>query len=71
MKTKEVIDYFGSVRIAARELDLSTAAIYAWGEYPPIARQYQIELFTNGELKADKPEPDYIRRKMIRKENVE
>lgn len=71
MKTKDVLEYFGSVRIAARELDLSTAAIYAWGEYPPIARQYHIELITNGALKTDKPEPDYIKKNLIKKENVE
>lgn len=71
MKTKDVLEYFGSVRIAAKALDICTATIYQWGEYPPIARQYHIELITNGNLKAEKPEPDYIKKNLIKKENVE
>jgi hypothetical protein len=27
--------------------------IYQWGEYPPLARQYELEVRTEGALKAD------------------
>ena len=58
MKTKDAIKHFktASARGAkglAQVLDISPAAIYQWGEHPPLGRQYQIEALTNGELKAD------------------
>jgi hypothetical protein len=28
--------------------------IYAWGERPPMSRQYELEVKTEGELKADR-----------------
>ena len=55
MKTKEVIKYFGSKNGIAQGLKLRCPnSIYTnWKEYPPIARQWQIELITNGALKAE------------------
>ena len=28
--------------------------VYAWGERPPMSRQYELEVKTEGELKADR-----------------
>lgn len=57
MKTKQVIDHFGSVRAVADALDIKAVqSVYDWGEEPPIGRQYQIQVLTKGKLKADQPE---------------
>lgn len=52
MTTQEAIDHFGGVRELAQALNLTTAAVYAWGHYPPVGRQFQLELKTKGKLKA-------------------
>ena len=53
MHTKQAIIHFGGVAKLATALGLgSRQAIYAWGEFPPHLRQCQIELLTNGKLKA-------------------
>jgi transcriptional repressor of cell division inhibition gene dicB len=52
MTKEEVINHFGSVANLARALKISTQAIYDWGSDVPEARQYQIQVLTNGELKA-------------------
>ena len=55
MKTRDAIDYFGSVQKLMLNLGItSRQAIYAWGETPPYLRQVQIEHVTNGKLKADR-----------------
>ena len=46
MTTSQAIIFFGGVRRLAYELGASTAAIYQWGEYPPAARQYELEVKT-------------------------
>ena len=57
MKTSDAINYFGSSTKLALALDLSgRQAVHYWGEYPPIPRQYQIEVLTNGELRAERSE---------------
>lgn len=54
MKTNEVIEYFGGRKKLLAALNLKTRqTIYAWGEFVPAHRQYQIEIITNGALKAD------------------
>lgn len=55
MKTQDVINYFGSVRQAAAALDITTAAIYLWGDEVPASRQAHVELATKGKVKKDKP----------------
>ena len=55
MKTQAVIDYFGGVRQAAEALDISTQAIYSWGDDVPKPRQAHVELATKGKVKRDKP----------------
>jgi hypothetical protein len=53
MKTQEIIDHFGDVKKAADALGVWPQTIYAWGEYPPLSRQYQVQVMTDGELKAE------------------
>lgn len=54
MKTQDVIDFFGSVRKTAAALDISTAAVYQWGEQVPETRQAHVELATKGKIKRAK-----------------
>lgn len=54
MKTQSVIDHFGGVRQAASALNLTTQAIYRWGEDVPAARQAHVELATKGKVKMDR-----------------
>jgi hypothetical protein len=54
MTTQEAIDHFGSIKKLAQELDIWAHVIYRWGEYPPKARQYEIEVKTDGQLKAER-----------------
>ncbi len=53
MKTQDAADFFGSRVKLAKVLGVSPAAITGWGEYPPIARQYQIQVMSKNKLKAD------------------
>ena len=62
MKTKEALDFFKSERMSGRQgllqalnndgWPISGEAISQWGKYPPLGRQFQIELLTGGKLKA-------------------
>lgn len=55
MKTIDAIKYYGSQRKLKEILGLrARQTIHAWGEYPPPGRQYQIEILTNGELRAER-----------------
>ena len=53
MKTADVIEFYGSQRSAAKALNLSQPSISNWGEFPPDARQLQIEKVTRKKLKAE------------------
>ena len=53
MKTKEALEYFGSVKAMTKALDCWRSEIYRWGEYPPKGKQYEIEVKTEGKLKAE------------------
>ncbi len=53
MTTKEAIDHFGSVKALADALRIWPHSVYKWGERPPMLRQYQIQVLTRGELRAD------------------
>lgn len=52
MKTQDAIDFFGGVKELAAALGIWPHVIYRWGEHPPMARQYEIEVKTNGKLRA-------------------
>ena len=54
MKTKEAIQYYGNIKKLADALGMWPHVIYRWGEHPPVARQYELEVKTNGKLKAEK-----------------
>ena len=54
MKTQEVIDHYGSIKAVADELGTWPQTVYQWGDEPPMARQYELEIKTGGKLKASK-----------------
>jgi hypothetical protein len=54
MKTLDAIQFFGSQESLKAALQLRTRKM-PWGEHPPLARQYQIEVVTNGALRAERP----------------
>ena len=56
MTTKEAIEYYGGIKQLAAKLGIWAHVIYRWGEYPPIGRQYELEVKTKGALKAEKDE---------------
>jgi len=53
MKTQEAIDYWGGVKKLADDLKTWPQTIYQWGEYPPLGRQYEIEVKSDGCLRAE------------------
>lgn len=55
MKTVEAIQHFGTQKSLCTALGIGTRqTIHAWGEYPPVGRQYQLEVITNGKLRAER-----------------
>lgn len=53
MKTKAVIDWFGTQQKTADALGLHQSTVSGWGDEPPELRQIQIERLSNGELQAE------------------
>lgn len=56
MSPQEAIDYFGSQRKLAAALGITVSAPAHWARFNaiPIDRQCQIEIVTDGALKADR-----------------
>jgi hypothetical protein len=54
MTTKEAIQHYGGIKELAAVLNIWAHVIYRWGDNPPMARQYELEVKTNGKLKAQK-----------------
>ena len=52
MTTKQAIDFYGGVKQLAAALGIWAHVIYRWGEHPPMARQYELEVKTKGALRA-------------------
>ena len=52
--TKEAVKHFGGVKQLADALGIWPQAVYAWGIFPPASKQYELEVKTNGELKANR-----------------
>ena len=52
MKLQKVIKYYGNKSNIAKALGLHRSAITNWGDAIPQFRQYQIQILTNGKLKA-------------------
>lgn len=53
MTTKQALDYYGSRMALAQALGIWPHNISRWGKYPPIERQYELEVKTKGKLKAE------------------
>jgi hypothetical protein len=51
--TDEAVQFFGGLKKLADALGVWPQVIYKWGERPPMARQYEIEVKTEGKLRAD------------------
>lgn len=59
MTTQEALDYYENNPMRmAQALGVWVSAIYQWGEYPPIGRQFQLEVLTEGKLKAERNDND-------------
>jgi len=54
MTTQEAVYHYGGRKALADALGVWPQVIYAWGEFPPMARQYELEVKTGGILKAEK-----------------
>lgn len=56
MTTDEALIYFDKSRVKlAAALGIEPESTYDWKEYPPELRQLQLEVLTNGKLKAEPP----------------
>lgn len=57
MKPQELIDHFGNMNRTAKALGVSLPSVSKWVELNevPELRQYQAQIATDGELKADVP----------------
>lgn len=53
MKTEEAINFFGGKKQLADALGVWPQVIYQWGEYPPLARQYELQVKTDNALLAE------------------
>lgn len=54
MKSKAVIEFFGSVRLTAEALGLTVSAVYLWKDEVPKSRQAHVEAATKGKIKMRK-----------------
>ena len=54
MNTQEAVAHYGGVKKLADALGVWPQVVYAWGERPPMSRQYELEVKTDGQLKADR-----------------
>lgn len=52
MKTEDALKHFGGVRQVATALGISPAAVYQWGVRVPKSRAFELEVLTQGALKA-------------------
>jgi DNA-binding transcriptional regulator YdaS (Cro superfamily) len=56
MRTEDAIQHFGSAAALARTLGISRQSVHDWGDVVPEGRAYQIEILTDGALKAPRPD---------------
>ncbi|KAA0017124.1 Cro/Cl family transcriptional regulator [Salinicola corii] len=54
MRKSDVIDHFGSITAVAEALEITTQYVSMWPEVVPRSRQWQIEVLTDGKLKAQR-----------------
>ena len=50
MTTKEAVQLWGGHVRLAKVLGITRDAIYKWGQYPPMATQFQIMVLSGGRL---------------------
>lgn len=55
MRTKTAIKHFGSAAELARRLGINRQSVHDWGDEVPLGRQFQLEILTNGALRAKRP----------------
>jgi len=55
MKTQDAVKHFGTYAKVGEALGISKQAVFKWGEKVPPRRQYEIEMLTDGALRADTP----------------
>ncbi|SDS43247.1 Cro/CI family transcriptional regulator [Pseudomonas prosekii] len=53
MNRADAIKHFKGITPLAKALGITYEAVRQWGDEIPQLRQYQLELLTNGQLKAD------------------
>ena len=53
MKTQQAIEFYGGKKQLADALGVWPQVIYQWGDYPPVARQYELQVKTDGALVAE------------------
>jgi DNA-binding transcriptional regulator YdaS (Cro superfamily) len=53
MRTRDVIEHFGSQAAVAHVLGIKPPSVAGWGDDVPPLRQLQIERITGGKLRAD------------------
>lgn len=53
MRTADVIAHFKTQKAVANALGISQPSVATWGEYPPDARQLQLQRVTKSALKAE------------------
>jgi predicted transcriptional regulator len=53
MTTQDVLDYFQTQVAIAKALGITQSAVSQWDDRPPMLRQYQIQVLTQGGLRAD------------------
>lgn len=53
MRTRDVIEHFGSQAAVAHALGIKPPSVAGWGDRVPDLRQLQIERITNGKLRAE------------------
>ena len=56
MKKSDALEHFGNASKLAKALGISPQAVHLWPDEIPTPRDYQIEVLTNGMLKAGKKE---------------
>jgi biotin operon repressor len=55
MTKQQAVKHFKTGAKLAEALGITHQAVYDWGDKIPEVRQYQIEVVTKGQLKADRP----------------
>lgn len=57
MTKTEAIEYFGTQQAIADVLDIDQSSISLWGQSIPLPRQAQLQILSDGKLRATLPSP--------------